>query len=130
MKQVLKKTLALIAVMAMTLTLFGCADLFKPSEKEAETVKFKVLVTDADGNQSEFEVTTNASNVGDALLKANLIAGEDSQYGLYVKTVNGITVDYEKDGKYWAFYIDGEMAPNGVSLTPCEAGKTYEFRVE
>ena len=59
-----------------------------------------------------------------------LIAGEDSDYGLYVKTVNGVTVDYDTDGKYWAFYVDGEYAATGVDSTDITAGATYTFKAE
>jgi hypothetical protein len=75
-------------------------------------------------------VKTDKTTVGAALLEVELIAGEDSQYGLYVKTVNGITLDYDKDGKYWAFYIDGEMAMSGVDSTDIAEGATYEFKAE
>lgn len=50
------------------------------------------------------------TTVGKALLDQGVIAGEDSSYGLYVKTVNGTTLDYDTDGMYWAFYINGEYA--------------------
>ena len=60
----------------------------------------------------------------------NLIAGEQGDYGLYVKTVNGITVDFDKDGKYWAFYVGGEYAMSGVDSTEITAGSTYAFKVE
>ena len=56
--------------------------------------------------------------------------GEDGQYGLYVKTVNGITADYDVDGTYWAFYINGEYAMSGVDVTDIAAGSTYAFKVE
>ena len=59
-----------------------------------------------------------------------LIAGEDSDYGLYVKTVNGVTVDYDTDGKYWAFYVDGEYAATDVDSTDITAGATYTFKAE
>ena len=64
------------------------------------------------------------------LLKLGVIAGEDSDYGLYVKTVNGETADYDKDGAYWAFYVNGEYAMSGVDYTAPEAGTTYGFHVE
>ena len=57
-----------------------------------------------------------------------VIAGEDSSYGLYVKTVNGITLDYDTDGMYWAFYINGEYAQTGVDATGVEDGAVYAFR--
>lgn len=96
---------------------------------EGQTV-FTFNVTDADGNETNFEIHTDKETVGDALLELNLIAGEDSEYGLYVKTVNGITADYDKDQTYWAFYVNGEYAQTGVDSTNVTAGDTYSFKVE
>ena len=77
-----------------------------------------------------FEIHTDKKIVGEALLELNLIDGEQGDYGLYVKTVNGITVDFDKDGKYWAFYVGGEYAMSGVDSTEITAGSTYAFKVE
>ena len=60
----------------------------------------------------------------------DLIAGDESEYGLYVKTVNGVTADYDKDRTYWAFYVNGEYANTGVDSTPVEDGAVYSFRIE
>ena len=68
--------------------------------------------------------------MGEALLELKLIAGDESTYGLYVKTVDGETLDYEKDGKYWAFYIDGAYAASGVDSTKITSGATYSFKAE
>ena len=59
-----------------------------------------------------------------------MIAGDESEYGLYVKTVNGITADYDKDGVYWAFYVNGEYAQTGVDSTSITEGDSYSFKVE
>lgn len=91
---------------------------------------FGFSVTDGEGNTTHFTIKTDKKTVGDALLDVDLIAGEDGPYGLYVKTVGGITVDYDKDGKYWAFYVDGEYASAGVDVTDIEAGAVYAFKVE
>ncbi len=96
---------------------------------EGQTV-FTFNVTDSDGNETNFEIHTDKETVGDALLELDLIAGEDSEYGLYVKTVNGITADYDKDQTYWAFYVNGEYAQTGVDSTNVTAGDTYSFKVE
>lgn len=94
------------------------------------SVKITVIVVDVDGNETNFVVSTDKETVGDALLELNLIEGEDGDYGLYVKTVNGITADYDTDGTYWAFYVNGEYASTGVDSTPVNEGDTYEFKVE
>lgn len=94
------------------------------------SVKITVIVVDVDGNETNFVVNTDKETVGDALLEQNLIEGEDGDYGLYVKTVNGITADYDTDQTYWAFYVNGEYASTGVDSTPVNEGDTYEFKVE
>ena len=95
---------------------------------EGETV-FTFIVTDADGNDTQFEIHTDRKTVGEALSELGLIAGEDSEYGLYVKTVNGITADYDKDGTYWAFYVNDDYASTGVDSTAIQAGDSYAFKV-
>ncbi len=96
---------------------------------EGET-KFSFTVTDLEGKETVFEINTDKKTVGEALLDLELIAGEDGQYGLYVKTVNGITLDYDKDGAYWSFYVNGEYATSGVDTTEIVAGAGYAFKAE
>lgn len=96
---------------------------------EGETV-FTFIVTDADGNDTQFEIHTDKKTVGEALSDLGLIAGDDSEYGLYVKTVNGVTADYDTDKTYWAFYVNGEYAQSGVDTTDVVDGDTYSFKIE
>ena len=92
--------------------------------------EFLFLVTDDSGKQTAFKVSTDEETVGGALVKEGLISGEDSEFGLYIKTVNGVTLDFDKDGKYWAFYVNGSYAMSGVDATPIAEGELYEFRAE
>lgn len=94
------------------------------------STKFSFTVTDKDGNETRLEIHTDKETVGDALLELGLIAGDDGDYGIYVKTVNGITADYDTDGVYWAFYVNGEYATSGVDSTPVTEGGDYAFKVE
>ena len=96
---------------------------------EGSTV-FTLTVTDLDGKETSFEIHTDKETVGEALLDSGLIAGEEGQYGLYVTTVNGITLDWDKDGKYWAFYIDGEYATTSLDLTDITPGAAYSLIAE
>lgn len=91
---------------------------------------FTVAVTGAEGTTVTFTVNTDEETVGAALLALGVVAGDVTDYGLYVKTVNGETADYETDGTYWAFYINGEYAMVGVDAATVEAGATYAFTVE
>lgn len=88
---------------------------------------FTFVVTDKDKNTVTVTVNTDEETVGAALVALNLVSGSTSEYGLMVDTVNGITLDYNKDGMYWSFYINGEYAMTGVDATPVEADATYSF---
>ncbi len=91
---------------------------------------FTFTVTDSEGKDTVFEVHTDKTVVGEALKENGLIAGDEGEFGLYVKTVNGITVDYDKDGAYWAFYENGAYATAGVDVTEIKEGVSYAFKVE
>lgn len=132
--------LCVVLIAAMALTAVGCSNAISNANSQAPYASGSVLgegattfdftVVDAEGKEASFTVKTDKATVGEALLDVGMIAGEKSEYGLYVKTVNGTTVDYDKDGKYWAFYVDGEYAMTGVDMTDIAAGSTYTFKVE
>lgn len=90
---------------------------------------FDFFVETLDGEKTFFVIKTDKEIVGEALLDLKLIEGEAGPYGLYVKKVNGIVADYDKDKTYWGFYVDGSYAMTGVDMTKIEEGKTYSFKV-
>lgn len=107
-----------------------------PAETEAEaqdtvlgigSTVFTFVAVDLEGQETRFEIHTDSATLGDALLENQLIEGEMGEYGLYVQSVNGIPLDWEKDGKYWSLLIDGEYAMTGVDATEIVAGTTYTF---
>lgn len=144
-KKITSFVLCMMLIVAMALTAVGCGNSQGNTQPAPETqseaapagnvvgdgeTQFMFTVVDKDGNETNFEVHTNQATVGAALLELNLIAGDESEYGLYVKTVNGITADYDVDQTYWAFYVNGEYASTGVDSTNVEAGAAYAFKVE
>lgn len=137
-KKFLSLLLCVVLIAAMALTMSACSDKSTPETPSVSTptVKgegvtvFTFTVTDADGKEKAYEIHTDKTVVGDALLEHGLIAGEDGPYGLYVKTVAGITLDFDADGMYWAFYENGEYAMSGVDQTEIEPGMGYAFKAE
>ena len=131
-KKLLSLLLAVVLVAAVALVTVGCSDKSKDdvSSSQQTEVSFRFTVTHSKGEEKEFTIKTTEKTVGAALIAEGLIAGEDGIYGLYVKTVNGETLDYDKDGMYWSFYIDGEYAMSGVDTTEIEEGKIYSFKAE
>lgn len=146
MKKLLALILAVILVISAVFVLTSCGD-GKSTDGNAVSdtstsavavstdigkgaTKFVFTVVDVDGNEKTFNVSTDKSTVGEALVECGLIDGEMGAYGLYVKTVDGKTLDYDKDGKYWAFYVDGEMSPVGVDMAEIKDGAIYSFKAE
>ena len=68
--------------------------------------QFAFSVIDLEGNETKFIVKTDKKTVGEALLDAKLIEGEEGPYGLYVKKVNGIVADYTA---YISIYYSSKM---------------------
>lgn len=93
-------------------------------------MSFNFSVVDKDGNETKFVIHTDAETVGAALMELGLVEGDEGDYGLYVKKVNGILADYDVDKTYWAFYINGEYAMSGVDKTSITEGESYLFKVE
>ena len=138
MKKTVQSILSLILSIVVVLCLASCgntvdkaglwenATYLKDKEfgKGAITVEVEVKVED---QSVTFTINTDKTTLGDALLEHGLIAGEESQYGLYVKVVNGITADYDVDQSYWAFYKNGEYMMTGVDSTTIANGEHYEL---
>ncbi len=137
--------LCILVVVMMALVTAGCNgsknDAAKDSGKAESTeadgnvlgegnTQFIFTVVDGENKETKFEIHTDKKTVGEALTELDLIAGEQGDYGLYVKTVNGVTVDFDKDGAYWAFYVGDEYAATGVDSTEIEEGVEYSFKVE
>jgi hypothetical protein len=101
-----------------------------PSVRGEGDTEFIFKVKTKSGDEKTFTVRTDKTIVGDALQEVGLIEGDEDKYGLYVKVVDGERVEYETDGKYWAFYVDGAYALLGVDSTEIEAGKVYSFVAE
>ena len=99
----------------------------KPQELGEGDKLFYFNVTFSNGETSSYAIHTDAETVGEALVSLDLIAGDESEYGLYVKTVGSETLDYNTDGMYWAFYENGEYAMTGVDATAITDGATYAF---
>lgn len=129
----MKRLLAIVLALAMVFTFAACATKGTPAKESSEAnvtgdLTFKFSAVDLDGNKTDFDVAfTDGQTVGDALLAEELIAGEEGDYGLYVKTVNGITLDYDTDGAYWSFCIDDEPAATGVDGEKAVADGVYSF---
>lgn len=98
---------------------------FAPSAAEGQKT-IAVQVVHKDESVKNFEIATDEEFLRGALEQENLIQGEESEYGLFVKTVDGETVE-GKNQEWWCFTKGGEMVNTGVDSTPIADGESYEI---
>ena len=137
MKKTLKSSACIILSVLFVVCLVACntadkADVWEMATYRTDTSfgngsKTATVEVKVEEESVVFTIKTDKDTVGEALFEHKLIDGEEGQYGLYVKTVNGITADYDTDKSYWAFYIDGEYAISGVDSTKITEGVTYQL---
>lgn len=140
-KKWLSFVVCMVLIAAMALSMSGCNDL--PEEQNtkptvfvdgqtlgAGATAFTLEVIDLDGSTATATINTDKETVGEALQELGVLEGEQGAFGLYIKAVNGTPYDYDTDGAYWAFYIDGEYALTGVDTTDIVEGTTYTLKAE
>ena len=134
-------SLVLVCVLIAAAALTGCSG--KPAEttgapepagqttvlgEGSKTMDFTVV--DKEGITHLYTIHTDAETVGQALMELELIDGEEGPYGLYIKSVLGQVLDYETDGMYWGFYVNGDYALTGVDQTPITEGDAYLLKAD
>lgn len=133
-----RKAAALALALALILSLAACgaqqssgglwdsASYTEDTELGEGAKTLSVEVT-AEDKTITFTIHTDAENLRGALEENGLVSGDESEYGLYVKSVNGIAADYDADGYHWALSKAGEYLMTGVDDTLIADGEQYEL---
>ena len=120
-----KKTIvALILLIVLVIGAFAVWKLNAPQGQAGEKTIRVSVVTDA--STADFVIETDAEFLRGALEQEGLVEGSESEYGLYVITVDGVTAD-ESQQQWWCFTRNGEMLETGVDTTPIADGEQYEI---
>lgn len=140
MKKLIKITVVLLMTLSLILSFASCnkqgvenADALWESATYTEDTtvgegsKTLTLTVEAGDKSVVLTVKSDAATVGEALIAHDIIKGDESAYGLYVKEVNGIKADYDADKAYWSFNKDGQYVMTGVDTTELNDGDKYEF---
>lgn len=141
----ISKALALVLALMLTMgALAGCAGADNGSSPVSNTSsalsseassgvsqdsavkEITVKVVDKDGNSTDFPISTQATTLREALEQENLVEGEESEYGLFIKTVNGITAD-DGNQEWWCLTKGGEVWNYGVDSTEIAQGDVFEL---
>lgn len=115
----------LVVLIAAVLIIYTVA---KPKPTQgAKTVTIEVV--DDQGESKSFEVHTDAEYLKQAMEEAEGLTfeGTESEYGMMVQTVNGVTADYDADGAYWAFFLEDNYCEYGIDSQPVNDGEHYRI---
>ena len=125
----MKNKKLVIAAIAIVVVIGLMAGIWFATRPETQTGSkaYTVTVVHKDGTVKNFSYRTDEEYLAGALLEEGLIAGEDSQYGLTIITVDGEAAVWETDSAYWAIWVGEEMAVTGASEIPVYDGSTYKL---
>ena len=126
MEQKNKRNLIAVLALVAVLALAGAVYLFTRPSTAAGEKHIVVEVVDESGSSKEFTYDTDEEYLRGVLEEAGLIAGDESDYGLFVKTVDGYTAN-DANQEWWCFTKGGEQVNTGVDTTPIADGDHFEI---
>lgn len=118
-----------VGVMVLLIALFAVLFfLFRPKAVQgAKSITIEVV--DNNGASTVYDVHTDAEYLRQAMEEAKGLefSGAESEYGMMVETVNGITADYNVDQSYWGFFVNGEYCNYGIETQPVTDGDAFRI---
>lgn len=127
-KKFSKKWLLLLIPIALVAVLVTVMLIFSPKgEKGSKTITISVV--DSKKQTMTYTTKTDAEFLRQAMEETEglTFSGDESEYGLMVKIVNGETADFNVDGSYWAFYINDEYCNYGIDSQPVADGDSFKI---
>ena len=118
----------LIGVAILLVLVIAAQAVYNGARPQAQTgtKTITVEVVHKDESRKEFKITTSAENLRGALDQENLVQGSESEYGLFIETVDGETAD-SANQEWWAVTKDGTMTETGVEGVMIADGEHYEL---
>ena len=120
-----KLFIALVALVAIVAIVLGVYFATRPATSEGGKA-VTVTVVHKDGSEKVFTYHTDEEYLGTVLVDEGLVEGEQSDYGLYIKAVDGETAD-ESEQQWWGYSVNGTFAELGVDSQPVADGDVYDF---
>lgn len=141
-KNINKKVLAIAALIVALSMLVVIYVLLRPvkqtqtqeqSAATTQTQEQSVATTQADNStqpkdQISYIATSGSSALAQLESQNDTVVVVESDLGSYVDSINGLKGG--ADGKYWSFYVDGEMASVGAGQFMPKGGEKIEWKFQ
>ena len=124
-----RKTLALVLALIALVLIVALVWFVNRPQAVTGSKTVTVEVVHGDGTEKAFIIRTDADSLRQACEEQDLIAGRESEYGLFVLTVDGETAD-ESIQQWWCITKGGEEHFYGVDDTMIQDGEQYEFTLK
>lgn len=120
--------IAAIALVLVCIVAGGIYLKFKPQAQQGEK-EITILVIHGDQTEKEFQYRTDAEYLVEVLKENELVDGEEGEYGLFIKTVDGETADEGKQ-QWWCITKGGEQVNTSADQTPVADGEQFELTLK
>ena len=119
-----KTILSLVALVAVVAVFVGVYLATRPETVAGE--KGGTVGAGGKDRACKVERDTGGEYLGPALQSEGLIDGTQSEFGLYITTVDGYTAD-ESAQEWWCLTKGGQSVNTGVDSTPIADGDAFEL---
>ena len=129
----MKNKKIVLAVLALALVIGILAGVYMGTRPQAQegAKAVTILIVHKDGTQKQLEYNTDAEFLADLLLEKELVTGYASEeYGFTIESVDGIKLDWSKDGAYWALYEGDAYATESAAGIVLTDGSVYKLVYE
>ena len=122
----LKKALA-AAVFALLVAALAFVYVTFREKAVAGSKSVTLEVVSSSAEKTVYPLQTDAEYLSQAMEEAEglTFTAEEGPYGLSVSSVNGETADFNIDGAYWGFFVNGEYCNYGISQQPVHDGDVF-----
>lgn len=121
-----KNKIRIIAIVIAILVVMGCVMFYTKNTASKNQEASKTLIS--------YSTAKDGSTVFDALLDYKTTNNIDveyennSKYGVFVKSIGGIANGH--DGKYWQYYVNGELGDVAADRKNISKSDVVEWRFE
>lgn len=130
MKKNTQIILAIVALVAVIAVFIGIYMAVRPQAQEGSK-QVTIQIVYADGTSKSLEYRTDAEFLSELLLEKELVTGYTSEeFGFTIDSVDGIALDWSKDGAYWALYVGEEYATTSAAGIALTDGGVYKLVYE
>lgn len=130
MKKNTKLILAIVALVALIGIFLGVYFATRPQPEDG-VKNITIEIVYADGSVKTLTYETEAQYLSEILLEKELVTGYTSEeFGFTIESVDGIMLDWAKDGAYWALYEGDTYASTSAAGIVLTDGGVYRLVYE